>query len=161
MLSRQELHRLRGPAQMREEEIAKMIEYIRSFGIMSGQPRDTFVEPLSPFRDFVYLTETRRADVAEMPNWVKHDGPIQDWYNWSVGSSGPEIKTAGPNPPNHNPNLEDVILAVNSFNALEETNVDVLTRDFETHERERISEQALIGQRARKALISALSQVVQ
>ena len=112
MLSRKELHRLRGPAQMREEEIEKMIEYIRSFGVMSGQPRDIFVKPLSPFRDFVYLTETRRADVAEMPNWVKHDGPIQDWYNWYVGSSGPEIKTAGPNTPNHNPNLEDVILAV-------------------------------------------------
>jgi hypothetical protein len=29
-----------------------------------------------------------------------------------------------------NANIEDVILAVNSFNALEETNVDVLARDF-------------------------------
>ena len=96
MLTRKELHRLRGPAQLREPEAEKLIEYIRSFGVISGQPRDTFSKPISVFRDFLYLPETRRADVSEMPDYVKYDGPIQDWYNWYVGDSGPPIKTDNP-----------------------------------------------------------------
>jgi len=56
MLTRQELHRLRGPAQLRVDEAEKMIANIRSFGILSGQPREIFSKPVSVFRDFVYLT---------------------------------------------------------------------------------------------------------
>ena len=117
MLTRKELHRLRGPAQLREEEAEMMFEYLRSFGVISGQPRNTFVKPLSPFRDFVYLPETRRADVSEMPDSMKYDGPIQDWYNWYVGAyldeDVPPIKTdnAGIYLLEEEA-LEDVILAV-------------------------------------------------
>ena len=113
MLTRKELHRLRGPAQLREEEAEMMFEYLRSFGVISGQPRTTFFKPLSPFRDFVYLPETRREDVSEMPDSAKYDGPIQDWYNWYVGDSGPPIKTDNPGIEEPLPEaLEDVILAV-------------------------------------------------
>ncbi len=113
MLTRQELHRLRGPAQLRVEEAEKMIEYIRSFGVMSGQPRDNFSKPLSVFRDFLYLPETRREDVGKIPDHMKYDGPIQDWYNWYVGD-GPPIKTDNPGieEPYEEEALEDVILAV-------------------------------------------------
>ena len=115
MLTRKELHRLRGPAQLREPEAEKLIEYIRSFGVISGQPRDTFSKPISVFRDFLYLPETRRVDVSEMPDYVKYDGPIQDWYNWYVGDSGPPIKTDNPGgikEPYEDEALEDVIVAV-------------------------------------------------
>ena len=47
MLTRKELHRLRGPAQLRVQEAERLIEYIRSFGVISGQPRDTFSKPIS------------------------------------------------------------------------------------------------------------------
>ena len=40
MLSARDLHRLRGPAQLRVEEAEKLFEYIKSFGIISGQPRN-------------------------------------------------------------------------------------------------------------------------
>ena len=113
MLTRKELHRLRGPAQLREEEAEMMFEYLRSFGVISGQPRNTFVKPLSPFRDFVYLPETRREDVSAKKPSMKYDGPIQDWYNWHVGDSGPPIKTDNPAIEEQLPEaLEDVILAV-------------------------------------------------
>jgi len=114
MLTRKELHRLRSPAQLRWEEAEKMFEYLRSFGVISAQPRDTFVKPLSPFRDFVYLPETRREDVSPIPEEYKYDGPIQDWYNWYVGVAGPPIKTDNPGieEPYENDALEDVILAV-------------------------------------------------
>ena len=113
MLTRKELHRLRGPAQLRENEAEKLIEYIRSFGVMSGQPRDNFSKPLSVFRDFLYLPETRREDVGKIPDDMKYDGPIQDWYNWYVGD-GPPIKTDNPGieEPYEEEALEDVILAV-------------------------------------------------
>lgn len=115
MLTRKELHRLRGPAQLRVQEAERLIEYIKSFGVMSGQPRDVFNKPLSVFRDFVYLPETRRADVAEMPDALKYDGPIQDWYNWVLDEdSSPPIKTDNPgiDGPYEDEALEDVILAV-------------------------------------------------
>jgi len=96
MLTRQELHRLRGPAQLRVDEAEKMIANIRSFGILSGQPREIFSKPVSVFRDFVYLTETRRDEVADIGDHMKYDGPIHDWYNWNVGDSGPPIKTDDP-----------------------------------------------------------------
>lgn len=114
MLSAKDLHRLRGPAQLRVEEAEKLFEYIKSFGIISGQPRDVFNKPLSIFRDFVYLTETRREDVGTMSGTLAYDGPIQDWYNWYVGDSGPPIKTDNPSmvEPYEDEKLEDVILAV-------------------------------------------------
>ena len=115
MLTRKELHRLRSPAQLRWEEAEKMFEYLRSFGVISAQPRDTFVKPLSPFRDFVYLPETRREDLSPIPEEYKYDGPIQDWYNWYVGVAGPPIKTENPGPSpwgEEDERLSDVILAV-------------------------------------------------
>ena len=94
MLTRKELHRLRGPAQLRAYEADRMFEMIKSFGIISGQPREIFVKPLSVVRDFVYLPETRRANIrGKQKTW---DGPIQDWYNAYVRDPGPPIKTNNP-----------------------------------------------------------------
>jgi hypothetical protein len=114
MLTRQELHRLRGPAQLRVDEAEKMIANIRSFGILSGQPREIFSKPVSVFRDFVYLTETRRDEVADIGDHMKYDGPIHDWYNWNVGDSGPPIKTDDPEieGPYEDVTQNDVILAI-------------------------------------------------
>lgn len=116
MLTRKDLHRLRGPAQLREDEAEKMFKYLQSFGVISGQPRDTFVKPLSPFRDFVYLPETRREDVKSMSGYRAYDGPIQDWYNYHLrGIKVPLIKTDNPRMKadlKYDPSLKDVILAV-------------------------------------------------
>lgn len=122
MLSATDLHRLRGPAQLRVDEAEKLFEYIKSFGIISGQPREPFVKPISVFQDLVYLPEMRRSDVSAIPEPEKYDGIIHDWYNWNLRSSAiirpkseiPQIKTANPSmvEPYEDEKLEDVILAV-------------------------------------------------
>ena len=118
MLTRKELHRLRGPAQLREDEAEKLFEYLKSFGVMSGQPRETFNKPISIYRDLVYLTETRREDAStkfqDWP-WLAYDGPIQDWYNWYASRMNglPPIKTDNPGVKAvDDKRSQDVVLAV-------------------------------------------------
>ena len=120
MLSATDLHRLRGPAQLRVDEAEKLFEYIKSFGIISGQPREPFVKPISVFQDLVYLPEMRRGDMKYLPDSEKYDGVIQDWYNWNLRTSFRTTEGFDVVPPlkTNNPSWfgideqEDVILAV-------------------------------------------------
>ena len=124
MLSQKDLHRLRGPAQLRKDEAEKLFEIIKSFGVISGQPRSTFVQPLSPFRDLVYLTETSsNTDGFSIKDFNNRgnmeigkygDGPIHDWYNWHPSESFPAIKSNRPIAERYEEDsrLQDVVLAI-------------------------------------------------